>query len=605
MATSRQGAQRGGMQSITSNSTLGSRTSSAALAVALLMALAPGCGGGGGSTPGDQGMGDTGQTPDDLGQGCPSGTQDVDGDDVCEPDCASTACDNGTCTESVTTGLAECACNPGFQGATCDALIVPSATGVAFWIDADDASAFAFHSGNAVQSWADAGDGALSGTSASMTTAPTRVANALGGRTVVRFDGVDDQLSFADFDALSQSEGTYTMFLVMRASSGGTGSVLGSTGASDVIELRSSPSGGMGEPELSYLHDPVTGMDATVAADASYYGGAGYSVDEFHLVTIQRTRESLSVWMDANAMVGTWDSLADILDQRLTETLTLLLSPSSDALAMDLAEMIVVSDDLHFGQRRPYEDYLGAKWFGEAFTRNPTAFGEASVWLDASDAAGLTTASGAVTGWANRGVDGGFFANGSFAASRPTLVASGLGGLPVVRFDGGDALGQNEVFVGDGPVSGEYALVMVLSGPASGDTQLAMLGLHQSDEETAFRFDVMPDDARFAVLHRTVAGLVTTHSTDSDTSGAHIVVIERSTSGQLSVRVDGTTTSVAGNADADLLASDVNWSLGGVSPAAPANGLIGDVAEVIRLENTLGAAEEEALMAMLEAKWGL
>lgn len=570
-----------------------------------LVLLGSGCSDSGGGTGGSGGG--TGD-PDGGETGCPSGTQDADADGVCEPDCASTACLHGTCVESSESGLAECECAAGFEGDACTELAEPSAADVALWLDAADDASFAFHSGQAVSTWTDRSSAALEATSVDAGTAPTRVVDALNGRPVVSFDGSDDELVMPGVSAFSEAtHGNYTLFLVVRTMTEGQGSVFLGEGGGDGLELVASEAGSDGTPELGLAHSPSAGWDVAVSAEGSSYGDPGWTHAEYHLVTIQRKRESLVVWVDGNNQIGAYDAWAGALNQTLDELLTLTFSPSYAPLAMDLAEMIVVSDDLHYGERLPYEEYLAAKWFGAAFERTATAFGEAIVWLDAQDSEGIVQASGAVTGWANRGLDGGHFTNGAFPDARPTFIADGFGGQPVVRFDGGDALGQNAISSSDGAVRGEYAMVLVLDPPSAGSRQLAFYGERKNDGATIFQLDLLPDEPSVEFLHRVPPGDVGGElwAQAADFTAPRIVIVERSAGGVFTIRIDDATSTFNGDPDADLLNQTMNWMLGGASVADPGDGLVGDVAEFIVMDNRLLAAEEEALMEMLRAKWGL
>jgi hypothetical protein len=572
------------------------------LALALLGSGCSGPAGGGGGGGGDP---DGGLDPDGS-TGCLSGTQDADDDGVCEPDCASTECVHGTCEESTTSGLAECTCDAGFEGGVCNDLVVPSAAGVALWLDAADDASFAYHSGQAVSTWTERSAAALEATSVDADVAPTRVAAALNGRPVVRFDGVDDELVMTGVDAFSEAtDGDYTLFLVVRTTTEGSGDIFYAEGDDDELEVVAYDTVSDGTPGLEFNHSPGGGFDTEVTAQGSSYGDPGWTHAEYHLVTIQRSHESLVIWVDGNNQTSTFDHFGNDFDQTLDDLLTLTFSPWNSPLAMDLAEMIVVSDDLHYGERLPYEEYLAAKWFGAAFASTPTAFGEAIIWLDAQDAEGVTQANGDVTSWANRGIDGGYFANGTFADSRPTYVAEGFGGRPVVRFDGGDALGQNYISINDGAVQSEYAMILVIDPPGTGSRQLAFRADRDSDEATIFQLDLLPDVSSFEFLHRIPPDAGEVWAPEADLDAPRIVIIERSTAGTFTIRIGDSTEVFNGDADADFLGANTNWVLGGASIADPGDGLVGDIAELIVLSNRLLAAEEEGLVELLRAKWGL
>ncbi|MCA9574248.1 MAG: hypothetical protein H6726_02845 [Sandaracinaceae bacterium] len=588
-------------------------TSYLSLALLASLALSPlGLGCGGSSAGGDPDAsvdmgGDMGIPNPDQGMACPTGTQDADGNGTCEPDCASIACEHGTCTESAATGLAVCTCGAGFTGDACDTLVRPAASAADFWIDAAEASSLSYHSGRFVSGWTDLSSSGIEGASADQASAPQRVDGAQNELPVIRFDGVDDAIAFPGVAAFSQATASYTAFLVVRASPDVNGQIFFGEGAAfSEVELTASE----GEADqLTYTHAPADAfMEVEVEADARQYGDAsGWTNDAFHLVTIQRTRESLVIWIDGNHMLAKFDVFSEFAEQILTEALTLTFSPSGDPIAMDLGEMIVVSSALHYGERKPFEDYLAAKWFGAAFARTPSAFGETTVWLDASAGDDVIVAGGGVTTWVNHGIDGGAFGNGAFADARPAYEATGLNGRATVRFDGGDALVQNDVRAEVGAIRGEYTIIVVVDPPTTGSTQMIYRAINAADDDPAFRLDILPTVPSLQYQHVDWSDPLTfdTFAPAIDVSAPHVVLVERRESGQFSIRVDGTTSSFAGTDALDYTQSNFHWSLGGEEIQAPGPGLVGAVSEFIVMNNRLNAAEEEALIGALREKWGL
>lgn len=99
----------------------------------------------------------------------------------------------------------------------------------------------------------------------------------------------------------------------------------------------------------------------------------------------------------------------------------------------------------------------GALW-------TPAQFGNAlQGWWDAQDAATLTTASGAVSAWADKSGKGRTMSQAT-AAQRPALLASGIGGKPALQFDGSNDTLRTDPFSAGQPFS---ALVVYNPGAAS------------------------------------------------------------------------------------------------------------------------------------------
>ncbi|CAN0569350.1 unnamed protein product, partial [Laminaria digitata] len=101
-----------------------------------------------------------------------------------------------------------------------------------------------------------------------------------------------------------------------------------------------------------------------------------------------------------------------------------------------LAEVLVFDAALDFTKREDVERYLAAKWSTNAPKHDMSSVGNTVFWLDADDEASFTMQDGGVRYWASRVFDGSIEA--AAAATRPTRVADGLNGRPVVRFDGVD-----------------------------------------------------------------------------------------------------------------------------------------------------------------------
>lgn len=86
--------------------------------------------------------------------------------------------------------------------------------GLKQWLVADTADSFTFSSGAVVSQWDDESGEANHVTQASVSKQPTRVAAALNGRAVVRFDGTDDSLAVTFGAALTQPT---TVLLVAKS----------------------------------------------------------------------------------------------------------------------------------------------------------------------------------------------------------------------------------------------------------------------------------------------------------------------------------------------------------------------------------------------------
>lgn len=575
-------------------------------ALALSMAVVCGCGSSS-NPPADAGTDASADAGDDAGpdsgSGCAPGTQDANGDGTCQPDCANTSCGQGTCALDGTSGLAVCTCDPGYAGAACDGLNAPDTAGVLFWLDAADATSYvADPTTGAVSSWTDEVGGIVGTPASPPTTSPTLVASALNGRAVMQFDGVDDAVAWPAFAGLDTTSPTapseYTIFLVMQ-SAASTGPVLTGNGTSNnQLFLETTVAG------LQYTHDPGTGSPSTMTYGAGSYVSSAWSWDAPHIVTIRKKSSEISMWIDGSYRVTYPTADTTPLDESLGLLLGFDGSQPFDGL---VAELILAADGLDYDAREAIEDYLGAKWFGAAFPRNPTTFGMTTVWLDASRTSSLTLSADVVMAWANLGLDGGNFQNGGFPTARPTHVAGGLNGHDVVRFDGTDAIALNGIATYDGASGNAYTFAAVVTPPATGGTNTTFLAT--SGGNPGLRYDLLPSSPGMQYLHRWPAG-----TTGGDAfaptftlTNAHRLEVSRS-GPSYQFQIDDQSSSQAGSSapTANIGGGNaLDWLIGGESLSAPTQGLNGDIAELIFMHAVLTAQEELALHQLLADKWGI
>src|SRR5690606_4815239 len=130
----------------------------------------------------------------------------------------------------------------------------------------------------------------------------------------------------------------------------------------------------------------------------------GWSYVDAHIVTVRRTTNRMSVWVDGRHRFDSAAADAAALDANLTFVAG---NGPTGYLNGDIGEVLIVDSAMEYTERRAIESYLGAKWYGAAPEVDPTSFARTTLWLDASGEGSLTEASGRVTGWENHGSAGG------------------------------------------------------------------------------------------------------------------------------------------------------------------------------------------------------
>jgi len=247
--------------------------------------------------------------------------------------------------------------------------------------------------------------------------------------------------------------------------------------------------------------------------------------------------------------------------------------------------------------------------FGWLIGRNkgfqPNTIPNMRLWLDATRINQANNT--AVATWADQSGNG-YDATQSTTAARPTYIASGLNGLPVVRFDGtddnlalsGGALGMLR------NVAGATAFVVV-KYPAN---STAMFPFAIRTESTGPRLQMLASSAnKFQTAGRRLQAdtTITLTSTQSVTTNAVIqtafadyqnTILRQFINGtidgeNLSFQTSGNTSNTDSNA----------ISIG--ATAVPSFPLNGDIAEIIVYNRALNTSELAQVHRYLSRKWGI
>jgi hypothetical protein len=308
---------------------------------------------------------DGGAPLDDAGDASDDDAGSHGGDD----DAGSEPCPEGeTCAD----------CGPGLtpdeDGESCVLGSPPTDDALFLWLDADDTSSIlidpeADPGVGRVTAWTDA-RGAIEShggfIAPDVPNRPTHVVNALNGRRVMRFDGVDDWLSYqapAVLQVAGPFEGAneYTIFLVGYAAGAPQVLLSGSNDGKHGLLLQSD-----GEANLRFLHrTPLSGV-VQPNEDNLITTGGGYSRVAPQIIIATRTATAHEARLGAT--VSAVDGLtpaADAFEDGLLFTLA-RLKPGATAspryLLGDIAEVLVYTRALSEDEREQVEAYLAVKW---------------------------------------------------------------------------------------------------------------------------------------------------------------------------------------------------------------------------------------------------
>lgn len=225
--------------------------------------------------------------------------------------------------------------------------------------------------------------------------------------------------------------------------------------------------------------------------------------------------------------------------------------------------------------------------------------------FDASNAASITESAGVVTTWANIG-DGpsAYDATNSTAGERPSIIASALNGLPVIRFDGttdnleyttANDVGKNTGSILMLAVAKEDAdNTGVIFGAANNSTvtrasiSMKRVGGRRLDAD-AF---VSADGANSATAWGVISGLL-----DSTNADARLWINGALESENLTWQTPGNTSNTTSE----------RFRIGANPSTTPANYFDGDIAEIIVLQGDANTttANRQLCEGYLAHKWGL
>ncbi len=504
----------------------------------------------------------------------------TDPDMFVEPGCEDITCVNGTCDASGAEPL--CVCDAGWSGDTCEDLDAPAAADTVLWLDAADPDTFTFDGAEVIR-WADKSPEEADFVSDAASTRP-RFSGVIGSRSAVSFDG-DDVLTSDGYGGLAD-ELRYTAFFVV-SSVADANILAGYSGANERLKLEDTNSG-FG---VAYTHT------VPADADAIFSGDAAYTVGDVHLITVQRTNQETSMWINGgNRLV-----LPASTPEAIPSAIDLVLgSDAADAntggLGGLVGEVIIFPTNLDLESRREVESYLSEKWFAAPANHDVTSLGNTTWWLDATDADSVFVPDGetAVAVWSSKLGDGNF--SQEDAGRRPLPVADGINGLPVVRFDGDD----DRLVDPDSELlsAAEYTVAFV--GRSAADSNGNLLYGVNGVNAQGFGLSTTTDgEIRFNHTWPAAALEFNTVTATGGTAGEPFAAIVVWDGVEQQVLTDFGSASAGNGEDA---IGTANFTLG----AGPVIGsLDGDIGEVIVFERALTAAEQARLLELLQEKWGI
>ena len=436
--------------------------------------------------------------------------------------------------------------------------------GCALWLDGADSSAASMTlDGTLVSSWRDKSGNGRDFT-ASGTARPTLTASGLNGKSVVTFDGSNDQLTNAT-NVVGFS--SVTMFAVVYRQTGAYGGIITSTSADNTpaLIIENSNIGVRGHGQISVNTGGFTGP-------AVVCGRVNAGATEIFTDGLVR---------DSDAVSGSLGSVT-------TTAIGTYRLAAANYLNGYIAEIIVYPTDLTTADRARVEAYLAAKWSISGVHAPATA---------TSDPVGY---------WGDKSGNGRHVTT-SDASTRPVIHSATHNGRKVLDFDGTNDTLSRDNYTAESDLTGLTRFGVFYSDSGAGPFHLS--SVYSGGSYSSFA---------------SASSLLTTHAGLSDSS-QHANVSSVLTSGTtprvFCARYDGTAGSFATGLNIIMdgvtlpVASTTGTfpsSLPGGSPSLfigsnirANNWLNGKLCEYISYARALTTAERQRVERYLAARWGI
>jgi hypothetical protein len=226
----------------------------------------------------------------------------------------------------------------------------------------------------------------------------------------------------------------------------------------------------------------------------------------------------------------------------------------------------------------------------------PASLG-ASWWLDAADAVTRTVSGTAVSEWRDKSGNGRHATQGT-ATAQPTVAATAMQGLDVVRFDGSDRL-QTAAFSAVPAGNSDVSLVTVHRVLASSGYGTVIGNYPSGNLQMMYGFGVAPYVNPWGLWLNTQ--VPSTSSPSAAVTGRTYLTGAVRAGGQITMFTGASQTNVVSNTQS--VGGATPWSLG----ANTAGGEFGtlDIAETIVVPSALSTVDRQRLEGYLAHKWGL
>lgn len=428
------------------------------------------------------------------------------------------------------------------------------------WLDGNDANSITESSG-LVSQWDDKSGNANHATQAVGSEQPIFTANVQKGKSVVRFDGVDDGM----ITSLSITA-PYTIYAIFSY-------------RSPFVAFRRAVNGSnnwlVGPYDQYISHFAVTNWvarDIVAATENQFFSASAINnsaASTFYVDGVDVTQDSTQIGSPSTIGLGAEGAIAEPLEG-------------------DLAEVIIYDRVLSDLERQEVDNYINMKW-GLPFS--PLNIAGIVLWLDGSDSTTITESSGLVSQWDDKSSNANHAVQGT-GSKQPTTNASTQNSLNIIDFDG---VNDSMAFANEDNFDLAQVSVFVVgsgsTGSFMGKCDPATLTTDISRRKLQFQTSVFN------------SGADTTLNVSMGSSAMEVRGFVSRADNDHTWSIDGIqmTSSAAMNLSTF---NDAQFNIGGVFNET-AEFLNGSIAEILIYNSPLSSSEHTAITNYLLSKWGI
>ena len=235
------------------------------------------------------------------------------------------------------------------------ALPTPPVATPALWVDANYSTSFTYSSSNVVSQWADISGNGRNLTQSTVSAQPTLVTNVINSKPVVRFDSTNDQLNWAEFAPANR-----TLFFVFRNASNITSSgsftfTSGSTSFPYYVLGAGNQTGSISGETFAILGVSVGGAQIRGRYNSNTISAGNHQFnitnDSAYNTAMRFDKATLSTSASGNGDLNS-----------ATYPGYMSLITGSDAISLDIAEILIYDRVLSGSEITTVESYLATKW---------------------------------------------------------------------------------------------------------------------------------------------------------------------------------------------------------------------------------------------------